>query len=287
MHIVTDSGMDLAAEQMAGLNLHVVPLTLTLNDSTYRSGVDIQADEFYRLLATSDQYPTTAQPAVGDFVELYRKLAATDPHILSIHISSGLSGTLNSAKAAAEQAPEAKITIADTKTLSAAQGWQVLAAAQAAQAGWSLERILALLKRIGDATDGIYTIATLKYLIHGGRISHLRGLAATALNIKPIIGVEKVGGTYVQRSRARTLNRAIVGLADVVAEQHAPGTPMRFQIVHAQNPEGVELLRPRLAELYPAKFLPPCVVAPVLGAHTGVGLVGLIYAPEAAFAEIP
>jgi DegV family protein with EDD domain len=277
--------MDLAPEQMSGLDIHFVPLVFTLDGKDYRSGEDIQPDEFYHLLAATHSFPTTSQPSPGIFAELYRQLAATDPDILSIHISSGLSGTINSAQLGAQMVPEANVTIVDTKTLSGAQGWQVEAAARALNAGWPLERILALLDRVRAATDTIYTLATMRYLIHGGRISHLKGLLASVLNIKPLIGVEKEGGTYVQHGAARTLRSAILKIADMVAEQHKPGTALRVQVLHGNNLEGAALLRERMSELFVCTWLPTGPIAPVLGAHTGPGLVGLAYAPQAAFAE--
>jgi len=287
MQIVSDRGMDMAPEQMAGLDIHLVPLTLTLDGKTYRSGVDIQPDEFYRLLSATESFPTTSQPSAGDFAELYRKLAVTDPEILSIHISSGLSGTLSSARTGAKMVPEANVTHVDTKTLSGAEGWQVEAAARAAKAGWDKEKILALLERISAATDTIYTLATIKYLIHGGRISHIKGLLAQVLNIKPLIGVEKVNGTYVQQGQARSLEKAILKLADHVAERYAPGTLMRFQVLHGHNAEGAAMLRERLDKLFKCTWLPTSSIAPVLGAHTGPGLVGIAYAAMAAFPEMP
>jgi len=287
MQIVSDRGMDLAPEQMAGLEIHLVPLILTLEGKSFRSGVDIQPDEFYRMLAATESFPTTSQPSASDFAEMYRRLAATDPDILSIHISSGLSGTVNAAKAGAAMAPEANVTIVDTRTLSAAEGWQVEAAARASKAGWPKERILALLERVSAATDTLYTLATLKYLIHGGRISHLKGLIASVLNIKPLIGVEKAGGTYVQHGQARTLDRAILRMADHVAAKFSPGAAMRFQIIHGDNARGAAMLRERLDQLFKCAWLPTGSVAPVLGAHTGPGLVGLAYALQAAFTDMP
>ncbi len=287
MQIVSDRAMDLAAEQTAGLKLHLVPLTFTLDDKTYRSGVDVQPDEFYQMLAATESFPTTSQPSAGDFAQVYREIAATDPDILSIHISSGLSGTLNSAKAGAALVPEARVTFVDTKTLSGAQGWQVHAAARAASAGWATEKIVSMLTEISAAANIVYTLATLKYLIHGGRISHLKGLVGSALNLKPLIGVEKDRGTYVNLGQARTLDKAILKIADHVAATHPRGTALRTQVMHGHNAEGAALLRERMDQYFKCTWLPTSSIAPVLGAHTGPGLVGLVYAPVDAFPQVP
>ena len=283
MQIVTDSGADLTPAQQNGLQVHFVPLTFTLDGKTYRSGVDIQPEEFYRLLESTESFPNTSQPSAGEFAEIYRKLAATDEEILSFHISSGLSGTINAARIGAEMVSEAKVTLVDTKTLSGAQGWQIEATAKAIVAGWSKERILAMVKEISDATELLFTLPSLKYLIHGGRINHLKGLIASLLKIKPVIGVEKVGGTYVQRSTVRTMTAAISKIVELVSEKHPPGSLLRLQILHGNNPEGVESLKQKLEQIYKCNWLPTSLIAPVLGAHTGPGLVGLVFASESAF----
>lgn len=289
MQIVTDSGADviLSAEQMATLEFHVVPLTVTLEGRSYREGIDIQPEDFYPLLTQSDQLPTTSQPAVGDFVETYRRLAADDPHILSIHMSSGLSGTVNAARTAAQMVDQAQITVVDTKTLSAASGWQVEAAARAMRAGWEEERILALLQRISAASESLYTLRELKYLIHGGRISHMKGLIASVLNIKPLIGVEKEGGTYVQVGQARAFKRAIRGLVDRMRDQHPPGSALRVQVLHANNPEDAAMLQEHIDREFDCQWLPTGPISLVLGAHTGPTMVGVAYAPASAFDDVP
>ena len=195
--------------------------TITLDGKTYHSGVDIQAEELQHLLMKTASFPITSQPSSGEFAALYKHLAATDPDILSIHMSSGLSGTFNAAHAGAQMTPEANVTLVDTKTLCAVLGWQVAAAARALKAGWPLDKILALIDRIGAASESIYTLSDLKYLINGGRISHMKGLVASLLKIKPLIGVEKVGGTYVQLGMARTLDQALRGLVEIMLKQHA------------------------------------------------------------------
>jgi DegV family protein with EDD domain len=289
MQIVTDSGTDvsLPAEELASLKIHIVPLVVTLDGKTYHEGQDIETDTFYGLLAASRNLPVTSQPSPGEFATLYRKLAVTDPEILSIHITSGLSGTFNSALEGAKLVPEAHVTHVDTKTLSAAAGWQVQIAARAARAGWPVERILPLLKRVSDASDSIYSLEDLKYLIHGGRISHMKGLIASVLHIKPLIGVEKVRGTYVQMGQARTFKRALEGMVDQIARQHAPGSALRVQVLHAANPEGAATLRELVDGRFKCHWLPMGPLSLVLGAHTGPSMVGVAYAPQAAFVDVP
>lgn len=289
MQIVTDSGTDvcLSSEQLAELDIHIVPLVVTLDDKSYHEGVDIEPGEFYDLLAETDSLPTTSQPPAGRFAEIYRELAATDPDILSIHMTSGLSGTFNSATAGAELVPEANVTLIDTKTLSAAAGWQVEAAARALKAGWSLEQALALMERIGDASDSLYTLKELKYLIHGGRISHMKGLIASVLNLKPLIGVEKVNGTYVQLGQARSFKGAVKGLVDLVAKQHVPGSALRVQVLYSHNPEGAAMLREQMDRRFDCTWLPAGPMSLVLGAHTGPSMIGVGYAPLETFADIP
>jgi len=264
-----------------------VPLIVTLEDKSYREGVDIQPEEFYRLLAATDSLPITSQPSAGDFAETYRQLAVTDPDILSIHLTSGLSGTFNAAQAGAALVPKANITIVDTKTLSAAAGWQVEAAARAAKAGWPKEKILALMERIGAASESMYTLKELKYLIHGGRISHMKGLIASVLNIKPLIGVEKVNGTYVQLGQVRTFKGAVKGLVDLMAKQHAPGSALRVQVLHSYNIEGAAMLRELVDQRFDCTWRPVGPMSLVLGAHTGPSMVGVAYASLATFADMP
>ena len=216
-----------------------------------------------------------------------RRLATTDPDILSIHMSSGLSGTFNSAQAGAELVPEANVVHIDTKTLSAAAGWQVEAAALGLRAGWSTERIVALMQRIGAASDSAYTLKELKYLIHGGRISHMKGLIASMLNLKPLIGVEKEGGTYVQHGQARSFKGAIKGLVELMAQRHTPGSALRVQVLHSYNPEGAAQLREVVDQRFDCTWLPVGPMSLVLGAHTGPSMVGVAYAPLTAFADLP
>jgi DegV family protein with EDD domain len=289
MQIVTDTGMDmhLPPELMPEIEIHVVRHAITLDGKTYLSGLDIQAEELQKKLMATHSFPITSQPSAGDFAEMYRKLAATDPDILSIQMSSGLSGTVNAAQAGATMVPEANVTIVDTKTLCAALGWQVAAAARALKAGWPKEKIIQLIHQIGDATESIYTLDELKYLIHGGRISHMKGLIASMLKIRPLIGVEKVGGTYAQLGMARTFDQALKGLVTVMQKRHAPGAHLHVQLLHSYNPEGVARLKELIAPLYECTWMPIDYMSPALAAHTGPSMVGVAYAAQAVFDGLP
>jgi len=275
MQIVTDSAADLSAAQLEELHIHTVPLSIQLDGKTYLSGVDLQPDEFYTLLSQTESFPTTSQPSPGDFAELYRKIALSDPDILSIHISSGLSGTLNAARAGASMVPEAHVTLFDSMTLSSPLGWMVQAAAYALRKGWTVERILDQLSQMQAKTQGLFTLDNLKYLIHGGRISHLKGLVASVLRIKPVIGPEKINGIYATFGQEMTWKRALNRIPEVVGSMFSEGQRLRVQLLHGQNPEGVEFLREAISQKFNCQFDPVAVVAPVLGAHTGPSLVGL------------
>ncbi len=279
MQIVTDRAADLAPEQTKDLEIHYVPLRIEFEGKSYLSGIDLQPEEFYRLLSASDSYPTTSQPSAGDFAALYRTLAKRDPDILSVHVSSGLSGTIDSARTAAQMVPEANVTIFDSLTLSCPLGWQVEAAAQGIKAGLSLKAIIKRMEDIRQQATGVFTLPTLKYLIHGGRISHMKGLLASMLNLKPIIAVDKITGKYVSIGQEVTFKRAINKMAELITVSFPEGTFLRIQLLHGNNLEALEILRARLQQLFKCTFLPTTAIAPVLGAHTGPGVVGLSFGP--------
>jgi DegV family protein with EDD domain len=287
MKIVTDSGFDLSPEQMEGIDLHTVPLKLTLSNVTYQSGVDIQPDAFYELLESTQDMPITSTPSRGEFINLYSELAREDPDILSIHISSGLSGTYNVALKAAEDVKDAQIAMVDTKSLSAEMGWQIEAAIRGIKAGWTKEKILALIQSVREQTEMIFTLPDLSYLINGGRISHLKGLLASLLGIKPIIGVNKKTGKYAELGKQRTFKRAIDALADYAADKFGAGSHLRVQIGHAGSPDAAAQLREKMESLFKCDWLPDCSISPVLGAHTGRGLIGMVFALVETFPALP
>ena len=289
MQIVTDSGTDylLASGNQPDANVHMVPLSVVMGEKTYQDGSDAVCKDFFRELATSKDLPTTSQPSAGDFVKLYRELAAKDADILSIHLSSGLSGTINSATAAIKMIPEANVTIVDTKTLSIGAGWQVAAAAKAIRAGWPKEKILELLKKISSECHSFYTLNELKYLIHGGRISHMKGLIGSILQIKPLIGVDHESGKYVQFGQSRSFQGALKGVVELISKITAAGSKIRVQVAHTSNKEGADQLHELIDKAFSCTWLPIGPISFVLGAHTGPSMVGVCFAPKTTFESLP
>ncbi len=286
MKIVTDSGADISFEECKSLGITMLPLKVDLAGVSYKSGIDIDPEQFYDLMDASPTMPITSTPSVGEFAEVYKRLATEDPEILSVHISSGLSATFNVAVQAAELVPEAKITLVDTLTLSAGTGWQLRAASAMMQAGHKLEEIVATMRKIQDATSTFFTLPDLKYLIAGGRISHLRGLLASLLGIKPVIEVSKVDGKYYDKVKKRSFQQAIDGITELVKKVHPAGTELVAQIVTAANPAGAEQLKTSMEKVFKCHWEPTVTLGTALGAHTGRGLVGIICAEKSALPTI-
>jgi DegV family protein with EDD domain len=285
MKIVTDSAVDLPEEMFAQFGIERMPLLISFGKEMLRSGIDIGPEEFYKRLATSgDNIPTTSQPSPGEFADLYRKVGATDKDILSIHISSGLSGTMNSAVQGAKQCPELNITHVDTKTLSAAEGFQVVAAAQGLRRGWPLDKILARIQQVADQTEIFFTLDTLHYLQKGGRIGRVQAMAGALLNLKPVITVDKGPGTYITVAKGRSMAKSIALIADQVAEKMKQ-IPAWVHVLHTNSPDMArqqgDLIRAKL----PNAHITFGQIVPVLGVHTGPGCVGAVCGPVDLLAE--
>lgn len=278
MKIVTDCAADMSGEELERLNVTQAPLFIQFPEGEINSAA-ISADDFYnRLEAMRPAIPTTAQPSGGIFAELYRKIAETDKEILSIHISSGLSGTLNSARDGGEQVkPEAHVSYWDTLTLSGGQRFQVMAAALGTKANWTLQAIQERLEKIREKTEVIYTLDTLDYLARGGRIGRVKALAGALLNLKPVIRVDQ-DGKYSTVTTARTLGKSIHAIAEHLFQKYAK-TPVWVTVLHGRFAEKADMLANELKAKLNIARLEVNRISPVLGVHTGPGIVGAAVMP--------
>ena len=279
MKIVTDCAADLLPTEVETFDITVAPLFIQFPNEEVDAS-KLSADVFYqRLESMAPDIPTTAQPAPGIFAALYRKLAETGEEILSIHISSGLSGTLQSAQLGAEQAGDIMVTVVDSQTLSGGQRFQVLAAALADKAGWAKEAILKRLDEIRAHTEVIYTLDTLSYLAHGGRIGRVQALASSLLNIKPVIRVDHQDGKYSTVTKGRTLRKAMTMMADHLDEMYRDEGPLWVSVMHGRMADKATQLADLLKERLTIEKLETLRISPVLGVHTGPGIVGATVVP--------
>ncbi len=273
MKIVTDSAADMSNEEMEQLGVVQAPLFIQFPEGEV-SAADISADDFYnRLEAMRPAIPTTAQPSSGIFAELYRKLSVTEKNIFSVHISSGLSGTINSARDGGDQVKgEADVSYWDTLTLSGGERFQVMAAALASKAGWAMDAIQERLKKIRENTEVIYTLDTLEYLARGGRIGRVKALAGALLNLKPVIRVD-TDGKYSTVGNGRTLTKSIGMISDGMREKYG-NTPVWVTVLHGRFAEKADQLAAEFKEKLNVAKLEVVRISPVLGVHTGPGIVG-------------
>ncbi len=279
MRIVTDSGADMPAAEVKQLGIAVAPLLIHFPEGEIESSA-ISHDDFYdRLAAMFPQLPTTSQPSAGKFAEIYQQVAEKGEEIFSIHISSGLSGTVQSAQLGMKELADTAVTLVDTFTLSGGQRFQVLAAAWAVKSGWSKEAIVERLNQIRAKTEVIYTLETLEYLARGGRIGRVQALAGSLLKIKPVIKVDKADGKYSTVSKGRTLSKTMTGIVDHLVEQYGSETPLWVSVLHGKVPDKAEELADMVKSRLSIAKLEILRISPVLGVHTGPGIVGMAVMP--------
>jgi len=270
--IVTDSTADVPKPLLERYDIQVVPIPIQFGSETYEEGITIDRPTFFQKI--EEVMPTSSQPAPGKLAEVYRKLAEEGHSILSLHITSKHSGTYQSALLAKSMVPEADIEVFDTLSVSIGTGYQVLAAARAAEEGKSMEEILQLLEGIRSRMHLYFTPATLKYLQKSGRVGKLAGALASLLNLKPIIKVED--GLLEAFQNVRTRSKSIDRLVELTAEAVGTTQPVKLAISHAQVDAEAEALRVRLERTFNCEEMHVVDLACSLTVHGGPGVIGII-----------
>jgi DegV family protein with EDD domain len=275
--IVVDGGVDLPPGFARHYGLRMIPLMLSFGQGMLRSGMDIEAPEFYSRLRAHKEQPSTSMPSVGDYVALYKEAAEAGLPVLSMHLSSGLSGSYNSAHIAREMLPDLEIHLVDCGTLSAAMGMQVLVAAEMAREGAPVEAILAATRRVHESTSIFYTLDTLEYLKRGGRIGRVAGFVGTLLGLRPIITVDKATGTYVGAGKARSFRLAASSIVEQVVADAGEGSSISLVVLHGDcEAEAVRLLE-ALRKRLKVEWVHTIRINPSLGVHVGPDTVGVCY----------
>ena len=269
--IVVDSGCDVPDDVAAALDITAIPLYVNIGDQSFGEGVDISREEFYNRLPTYDPYPTTAAPPAGTFTQVYEQLAAEGAtEILSMHISGSLSNTFNAARLGAEAAENVSVCLYDTEQITVGSGLLAIAAAEAAQAGHSMDEIVAMLDARKGQTRVFGMIDTLESLRRGGRVSWAEFGIGSLLQIKPVMMI--TAGEISIQAKVRTRKRAIKKMQEMVSE-YLPFE--RFAIIHVNAPEAAADLLAESKALFPADATPIVQsIGPAVGTHLGVGAVG-------------
>lgn len=284
--ILTDCASDMTPEEAQRLGVTLAPLYIQFSEGEVNA-LDLTPDQFYaRLLAAGHDIPSTAQPAAGEFAELFRELGQDGEPILAIHLSEGLSGTIQSSRLGAQQVEDGDITVWDSKTLAGGERFQVLAAAWANERGWSLDAILERLELIRDQNEVIYTLETLDYLARGGRIGRVQALAGLLLKIKPVINVDHADGKYSTVGKGRSLRKAQQLIVDHLRELYGAKTPLWVSVQHGQWAEEAESLTKQFRDALNVVFVETVRVSPILGVHTGPGIVGASIVPMELLADL-
>ncbi|MGH2317719.1 DegV family protein [Planococcus sp. SE5232] len=273
IHIVTDSTADLKPEVIEKYDLHVVPLTIQIGGKTYLDRVDLEPESFLELMKNSDEMPKSSQPAPGVFKELYDKLGENGDQILSIHMTGGMSGTVESAKTAA-QLTDSDVTVIDSRYISHALTFQVFEAADMAKAGKSMEEIVERIEQIRLNTKLFVVVDTLDNLVKGGRIGKGRALLGSLMKIKPIASLDD--GEYTPVAKVRSHKQVVDYLMKEFMERTAGKIVKGVGIAHANGLAMAEPLREKIKEtgFTDIKF---DFTTPVISTHTGIGAIGFMY----------
>ncbi|RNF40442.1 DegV family protein [Planococcus salinus] len=276
IHVVTDSTADLKQETIEKYNLHVVPLSIQIGGKTYLDRVDLEPESFLELMEKSEELPKSSQPSPGVFKELYDKLGKDGDQVLSIHMTGGMSGTVESARAAAELT-ETDVTVIDSRYISHALTFQVVEAAEMAKQGKPLQEIVDRVEQIRKNTKLYVVVDTLDNLVKGGRIGKGRALVGSFLKIKPIASLDD--GGYTPVAKVRSHKQVVQYLIKDFEERTAGKVVKGIGIAHANGLSMAEPLREMIAEkgFADIKF---DYTTPVISTHTGIGAIGFMFYAE-------
>lgn len=276
--IVTDSTAYIPKELETEYKLHIAPLQVIWGEEQFRDGVDIQPVQFYEKLQDAEIMPSTSQATPGAFKEIYKELLNQGYDIFSIHISTKLSGTIDSAQQAKAMLEVDNIEIFDSESAGMALGFQVLAVARAVANGASIKDCIKIAEKARQNTGVLFAVNTLEFLHRGGRIGGGQAFLGTMLKLKPILEVRD--GKIEAAGKVRTMSKAVDKVIEIMKSKVGDKTPIRIAIQHANAlPEARNLLDKVLHSFPEGDIVEAFIadVSPAIGTHTGPGVVGIAY----------
>jgi DegV family protein with EDD domain len=274
--IVTDSTAYIPKEVRDELKIHMIPLSVSFGAETYREEIDISTEQFYDKVKQHKELPTTSQPAVGEFVELFTSLRDEGyDAVISIHLSSGISGTYQGALTAGNMVDGLQVYAYDSEISCMAQGFYTIEAAKMALDGKTPEEIIARLDEVKKTLRAYFMVDDLSHLQRGGRLTGAQAFIGGLLQIKPLLHFENK--VIVPFEKIRTRKKAVKRIEELFAEDAAKGVPLKAAIIHANRPDEAEQWKQELASKYPHVEFMVSYFGPVIGTHLGEGALGLTW----------
>lgn len=271
--IVTDSTAYIPKHVRENLNIYMIPLSVVFDGEAYREEVDITIDDFYKMIKSSNKLPTTTQPSIGEFEELYTNLGKEYDAIISIHLSSGISGTFAGAVSAGNMVENVKVYPYDSEISCMAQGFYVIKAAELAKEGKTPEEIIAYLDKMKEHMEAYFMVDDLSHLQRGGRLSGTQAVIGSLLNIKPLLHFENK--VIVPFEKIRTRKKAMKRIEELLDQAAKTGKPLQAAIIHGNRLEEAVKWKNELASTYPNIDFTISYFGPVIATHLGEGAMGL------------
>ena len=273
--IVVDSTADFPEAPSLYPNFRVVPLYVRFGDESFRDYEEMTPDRFYERLAQAPELPTTSQPTPGDFLAVYEELLPSYERILSLHISSTLSGTFASAQTAAGMAGD-KVRVIDSRTASASLAMMALGVQRRLERGTTDDEVDAFVERYRREHSLLFTVNTLEYLAKGGRIGRAAALAGNLLNVKPILTIRD--GEVVPLKKVRGNHKAFAEFRELFVATSTDSPDLKVGIAHAAAPDRLAALRELVEHERPnAQIEIMTTLGAVVGTHAGPGTVGFFW----------
>lgn len=273
--VVTDSTAYLPEEDIKKWDIHVVPLSVNFGDETYRELIDITVDEFYEKVRNTKELPKTSQPSIGDVTTKYEELAKDHDAIISIHLSSGISGTYQAAVSAGQMVEGVEVYPFDSEISCMAQGFYVLKAAEMAKEGAHPDEIMEALNEMKKEMRAYFMVDDLSHLARGGRLSGAQALVGSLLQVKPILHF--VDTKIVPFEKIRTSKKAFKRIEGLLKETADNAEKVKACIIHAQREDFAKEWKKELEERYPNVDFVISYFGPVIGTHLGEGGIGLCW----------
>lgn len=271
--IVTDSTAYIPKQLRDELGITMVPLNVIFGNETYKEETEITTSDFYEMMKKETELPKTSQPAIGLFATEFERLAKDYDQVISIHLSSGISGTYQSAVAAGSMVEEIEVIPFDTEVSCMPQGFYVLEAAKLANEGKTSDEIISRLTEMKGKMRAYFMADDLSHLHRGGRLNGAQLIVGSLLQIKPVLHFE--AGKIVPFEKVRTAKKALNRIYGLLDEDASTGEPIQVVVIHGNCEEEAEKIKEQLSSQYPHANITISYFGPVIGTHLGEGSIGI------------